>query len=133
MNIVNRIVLSKRDYASMDELYLKLAQQIRLLLESENTVLIQERDEGKGTFTIDFYPSDGQIHPYWLVEDEWKAAVNQHMDLEIAHARKVIQAADATDNFMKKLGLDKFLEPDDSNDGGDGKNGNGGSGPVGDA
>ena len=45
MNQVNRLVISRRDFKNEDELYAKVAQITRVLLESEYLVLLHDADE----------------------------------------------------------------------------------------
>ena len=47
------------------------------------------------------------------------AALNEHMNQEIANAKNVVGAADKADNFLKKLGFD-FNDPGDDENGGGG-------------
>ena len=54
MNPVNRILISRRDFKTDDELYSKVAQQVRLLLEAGYTLVLRDEDVKGGEITIDF-------------------------------------------------------------------------------
>lgn len=131
MNQVNRIVYSRRDFKKEEELYAKLAQQIQLLMETGNTVVLKDADEGKGTIVLDFSATDGPVKPFWLTKNEMICALDAHMNAEIHHANEVLLAADAADRAKDILGDLTFGLGDDSgeDDGGDdGNNGRGGAG-----
>ena len=118
MNPVNRILISRRDFKTDEELYAKVGQQVRLLLEAGYTLVLRDEDEKGGEITIDFKHTESDLRPFWLTKQEMTAALNEHMNKEIADAKNVVGAADKADNFLKKLGFD-FSDPgDDGNNGG---------------
>lgn len=129
MNKVNRIVYSRRDFKKESELYAKIAQQIQLLIETNNTVVLKDADEKGGTIVLDFAPRDGNLKPFWLSHDEMICAYDAHIDAEINRANDLITAADAADKAKSIFG-DLTFSPADDN-GNDGNDDNGGSGVPG--
>jgi len=125
MNQVNRMVYSRRDIKNEDELYDMIGKQVRLLLQTGNTVMLTDEDDGKDSIVIEFMPADGDIRPFWLVDEEWKSAINAHIDIEVRNAEKVVGAHKATTDILKKMGIPLDLDDDD--------NGNNGGGSKGDA
>lgn len=76
---VSKVTLSKRDFD--DDLYLKIAQQIQILLESGHVLVIEDIDSGKGTIEISYVPADpmlGEPYPYFLLPDEAEIAARYH-------------------------------------------------------
>ena len=112
MNQVNRLVISRRDFKTEEELYAKVAQITRVLLESEYQVLLHDADEKGGTIVIDFMPTDGNVRAFWLTKDEMMSALNEHIDAEVQHAKEVISASNSADKALKQLGFD-FGDDDD--------------------
>lgn len=120
------MVYSRRDIKNEDELYEMIGKQVRLLLQTGNTVMLTDKDEGKDSIVIEFMPADGDVRPFWLVDEEWKSAVNTHIDIEVRNAEKVVGAHKATNDILKKMGISLDLPDDDDND-------NNGGGSKGDA
>ena len=113
MNQVNRLVISRRDFKNEDELYAKVAQITRVLLESDYLVLLHDADEKGGTIVIDFMPAEGDVRAFWLTKAEMLSALNTHVDMEVAKAKDVLNASNSADKALKKLG---FNFDDDDND-----------------
>lgn len=114
MNQVNRLIISRRDFKNEDELYAKVAQTTRVLLESDYLVLLHDADEKGGTIVIDFMPAEGDIRAFWLNKAEMLSALNTHVDVEVAKAKDVLNASNSADKALKKLGFN--FDDDDGND-----------------
>ena len=102
MNPVSNIVISRKDFKKDDELYLKVAEQIRLLLEAGYVIVAEDVEDRGGTIVIQYSPANAgknMPRPYWLVDNECVAAMEVHMDNEIARARNVLDAAKKADDF----------------------------------
>ena len=107
MNKVNNIVLSRRDFKQEDELYAKVSQQIRILLESGYVIVAEDVDEKGGTVVIQYAPKSTEVDlpkPYWLSNSEKLAALNEHINEEVSQARKIIDASNAADEFVSIFG-----------------------------
>lgn len=103
MNKVNSVVLSRRDFKQEDELYAKVSQQIRILLESGYVIVAEDVDEKGGTIVIQYSPKSTEVDspkPYWLVDSEKVVALNEHINEEVAHANEVLKASKAADEFV---------------------------------
>ena len=120
------MVYSRRDIKDENELYNIIGQQVRLLLQTGNTVMLTDEDDVKDSIVIEFMPADGDIRPFWLVDEEWKSAINTHIDIEVRNAEKVVGAHKATNDILKKMGIPLNLSDDDD----DGKNGGGSKGDA---
>ena len=119
------MVFSRRDIKDENELYNRIGQQVRLLLQTGNTVLLNDEDDGRDSIVIEFMPSDGDIRPFWLVDEEWKSAVNAHIDIEVRNAKKVMGANQVANNVLKKMGILPTIGNDDDNNDDDGNKGGG--------
>ena len=100
MNQVNRLIISRRDFKNEDELYAKVAQTTRVLLESDYLVLLHDADEKGGTIVIDFMPAEGDIRAFWLNKAEMLSALNTHVDMEVAKAKEVLNASNSADKTL---------------------------------
>ena len=106
MNPVNSVVLSRRDFKSDEELYTKVAQQMRLLLEAGYVLVAEDVDEKGGTIVIQYSPASTEVQspkPFWLMPDEYVAAADVHMNIEIDKANKVLEASRKADDFISKF------------------------------
>ena len=119
------MVFSRRDIKDENELYNRIGQQVRLLLQTGNTVLLTDEDDGKDSIVIEFMPADGDVRPFWLVDEEWKSAVNAHIDIEVRNAKKVMSANQMANNVLQKMGILPTIGDDDKKDGNDGNKGGG--------
>lgn len=118
MNPVSNVVISRKDFKTDEELYTKVAQQIRLLLEAGYVIIAEDIEERGGTIVIQYSPADAgknMPRPYWLLDNECVAAMEVHMNNEVAKARNVLDAAKKADDFANLF--------EDLNDKGRGSNG----------
>lgn len=114
MNLVNRIVFSRREYPNKEDLYVAVAQQIRFLLESGYIIVANKEDEIGDGIAIDFSicrNDEDWPKPFWLVKNEMIAAADIHIDNEVKNAKEIITTAETANNivdsFLKKGGGDK--------------------------
>lgn len=71
MNIVNRILFTKERFG--DELYIKVAQQVKILIEAGNLCTIFSPDDNPDVVIIEHVsanPLSLQPYPYYLFPDE---------------------------------------------------------------
>lgn len=121
MNPVNRVVFSRREYPTKDELYAAVGQQMRILLESGYVIVATKEDEVGDGIAIDYSMvrnSDDWPRPFWLVKNEMMAAADEHINNEVSNAKTIISTADKANAFV-----DSFLDNMKKNGGG---NDNGG-------
>ena len=107
MNPVSNVVISRKDFKSDEELYLKVFQQIRLLLEAGYVIVAEDVEERGGTIVIQYSPANAgknMPRPYWLVDNECVAAMEVHMDNEVARAKNVLDAAKKADDLASLFG-----------------------------
>lgn len=118
MNQVNKMVFSRRDIKNEDELYAKIGLQVRLLLQTGNTVVLTDEDDGRDSIVIEYMPAGGDVRPFWLVDEEWKSAVNAHIDIEVRNAQKIMRANQTANNVLRQMGILPDMGDDDDNNGG---------------
>lgn len=100
MNEIGKLIFTKRDYGNDTTLYLKVAQQLQLLLETGNICTVYDGDGGRGTVVIEFTsnnPLEGQPYPYYLYPDEAEYVLHYH------------------DKKLRQEYLDKIKEIDNGN------------------
>jgi hypothetical protein len=71
MNSVNKIVFTKERFGN--ELYLKVSQQLQLLIEAGNICSVYNKDNNPNIIIIEHVPSNPallQPYPYYLYPDE---------------------------------------------------------------
>ena len=107
MNPVNRVVLSRREFKTPEELHKAVANQIMLLLESGYVIVASKEDEVGDGYAIDYSMvrnQDDWPKPFWLVKNEMIAAADVHIDNEVDNAKQIINTADKAnklvDNFL---------------------------------
>ena len=73
MKKVNRIILCKNNYSTVQEWKDAIAATVMLLLEAEYIMTVRYDEKGLGIVCIDFDYADrsyGDPYPYWLDEHD---------------------------------------------------------------
>lgn len=112
MNNVSSVVISRKDFKTDDELYAKVGQQVRLLLESGYVLVAEDVEEKGGTIVIQFMPSanaePNTPKPFWLVPNEMLAAMDVHVSNEVKRANAIIEASKMADSFADDTSNKKY-------------------------
>ena len=131
MNNVSNVVISRKDYKNEDELYQKVAQQIRILLESGYVLIAEDVEPRGGTIVIQYAPKDNESttpKPFWLLPNEMVSAADTHMTNEVKRARDILTAAEQANSLTNLFNdVDLTMLP---KKGGNGKGGKGGKGDA---
>jgi hypothetical protein len=88
---VNRLVFLKRNYRRPEDLYLRISQQIQLLMETGYVCVIFEINAGEGAVILEFNPNsknEGLQHPYWLFPNEADYLETYKREIEIEEYRE---------------------------------------------
>lgn len=83
---VNRIVFIKRHYRTLEDLYTRVSDQVRLLMETGYVCVIFEVNAAEGAVIVEFNPNaknEELQHPYWLFPDEVEYLSEYQRDVEI--------------------------------------------------
>lgn len=92
MDGVNKIVFTQRDFGQ--ELYIKVAEQLKLLLLTKHICTVYEADEGRGTVVIEYVsenPAMGEPYPFHLYSDEIEAMNQIRTISEIEKYKRTLQ------------------------------------------
>lgn len=106
MNQVSNIIISRKDFKHDEELYDRVAQQIRLLLEAGYVIVAEDVEERGGTIVIQYAPANAGKEfprPYWLMTNESMAAMDVHVDNEVSRAENILKAAKKAGEFSELL------------------------------
>ena len=106
MNPVNKVVLSRREYKDINDLYTAVAQQIRILLESGYIIVAAKDDELGDSIYIEysiFNEKDSWPRPFWLMKNEMLSAADEHIDNEVSNAKEILATAEHADNIVQKM------------------------------
>ena len=120
MNPVNRVVFCRREYPNKEDLYAAIAQQIKLLLEGGYTIVASKEDKIGDGIAIDYSICGEDSEwpkPFWLMYPEYLAASDEHINGEVANAKKIIASAESTDKLVEGL-MKKMNKDKDGNKGG---------------
>jgi len=105
MNPVNVIIYNKKDFGTDVNLYSKIAQQIQLLMETNNVITIRSDEEKTGVICIEYgprNPSLGYPYPYWLLPQEAIYVAEYHDKLELEKYKNFIEELDEFENDYNK-------------------------------
>jgi hypothetical protein len=103
---VNRLVFLKRNYRRPEDLYLRISQQIQLLMETGYVCLVFEINAGEGAVVLEFNPhtkNEDLQQPHWLYPDEADYLHKYQRDVAIENHK----------DELNELEAEKFDEEDE--------------------
>lgn len=95
---VNRIVFIKRHYRTLEDLYTRVSDQVRLLMETGYVCVIFEVNVAEGAVIIEFNPNaknEELQHPYWLFPDEIEHLSAYQREVEIEEHKDALSELEA--------------------------------------
>jgi hypothetical protein len=90
----NRLVFLKRNYRRPEDLYLRISQQIQLLMETGYVCVVFEVNSGEGAIILEFNPNSKNEmlqHPYWLFPDEADYLETYKREIEIEEHKEELE------------------------------------------
>lgn len=106
MNKVNKIILSKRNFGSDEDLYKALAEQLHILFKSGYQCVVSDIDPKGGTICIEYAQSGltfGEPKPYWLLDLEAVEVKRLHEQVEIELAKQKLEKAQDEDDDEEEV------------------------------
>lgn len=97
----NKIIFHKRQFNSIAELYLKVAQQLQILVESGYICTLYDGDDGKGLVVLEYNLADNSLGtpiPVWLLPDEIAYVERYQQQKYIAELREELESLDNEDD-----------------------------------
>jgi hypothetical protein len=101
---VNRIVFLKRNYRRIEDLYLRISQQVQLLMETGYVCIVFEINAGEGAVILEFNPNtknEDLQQPHWLYPDEAEYLRKYQRKSEIEEHKNELDELEA-EQFMEE-------------------------------
>jgi hypothetical protein len=122
---VNRIVFIKKHYRNPEDLYIRISQQINLLMETGYICVVFEVSSLEGAIILEFNPNtknEELQYPYWLFPDEIEYLVPYQRDVEIEqHKDEINKLESEKEDKEEEDILESLIKPkNNKNSGGSG-------------
>ena len=106
MNKSNKIIFNRAEYRDIEEFYMTLFKQIRVLIDTKQVFSFHENPKVKGMYVLQFGPNeinDETTFPVWL-DGEEIASISAYSQLrDYQDAKEYVENFEKSVNDSKKL------------------------------